>query len=89
MPENDTKYVQACLAAVSPTLAVEEAIMVIEKGQTSYGRQTFLFYKVDIATFVGNTGNTPVNPRSCYVSVNVDTPDTASLVPATDWQPFP
>jgi hypothetical protein len=88
MADNDTRYVQACLVAVGPTLADEEAIMAVVKGQISYGRQTYLYYKVDIATFVGATGNSPVNPRSCCVSVNVDTPNTASLVPITDWRSF-
>jgi hypothetical protein len=62
--------------------------MVVEKGQTRYGRQTFLHYKVEMATFVAKTGNSPVTPRTVCVSVNVDTPETAALVPIADWIPF-
>lgn len=88
MADTDTRYVRVCLDAVGPTLADEESVMKVEKGQTHYGRQTYLFYKVDIATFVGKTGNSPVNPRSVCLSVNVDTPDTAQLAPMSDWTPF-
>jgi hypothetical protein len=88
MTDTDTKYVQACLSAVAPTLADEESIIAVEKGQTRYGRQTFLYYKVEIATFVAKTGNSPVSPRTVCVSVNVDTPETAALVPIADWTPF-
>jgi hypothetical protein len=85
---NDTKYVEACLTAVAPTLAVDEAIVAITKGQTRYSRQTFLYYKVDIATFVSQTGNSPTNPRTIYVAVNVDTPDPATFASSTEWQPL-
>ena len=63
--------------------------MAIEKGQIRYGRQTFLYYKFQIATFVGKTGNSPVNPRTLCVAVNVDTPDSANLVSLSEWEPFP
>jgi hypothetical protein len=88
MADTDTKYVRICLTAVSPSLADEESIMSVEKGQTRYGRQTTLYYKVEIATFVAKTGNSPVNSRTLCVSVNVDTPETAALVPVADWMPF-
>jgi hypothetical protein len=88
MADTDTEYVRACLNAVAPTLADEESIMAVDKGQTRYGRQTFLYYKVEIAAFVAKTGNSPVNSRTVCVSVNVDTPETAALVPIADWMPF-
>lgn len=88
MADTDTKFVCACLNAVAPTLGDEEAVMAIEKGQTRYSRQTFLYYRVQIATFVGKTGNSPVDQRSLGVAVNVDTPDTAGIVPLGEWVPF-
>jgi hypothetical protein len=89
MAETDTRFVRACLDAVAPSLANEEAIMAIEKGQTRYGRQTYLYYRVQIATFVAKTGNSPINPRTICVAVNVDTPDSAALVSLSEWVPFP
>jgi hypothetical protein len=37
-----------------PRAENEESVMAIEKGQTRYDRQTFLYYRVQIATFVAN-----------------------------------
>ncbi|WFU44147.1 hypothetical protein QA640_17855 [Bradyrhizobium sp. CB82] len=89
MADMDTRFVRACLDALAPSLSDEEAIMSVEKGQTRYGRQTYLYYRVQIATFVAKTGNSPVNPRAVCVAVNVDTPDSAALAPLSEWVPFP
>jgi hypothetical protein len=88
MVDTDTKFLRACLAAIAPSLGDEESVISLERGQTRYGRQTFLFYKVQIATFVAKTGNTPVNPRTLCIAVNVDSPDTASTVPLSEWGPL-
>ncbi len=88
MPQDDVRFISACLTAVAPTLAEEEAIIALTRGKTSFGRQTFIYYKAEVATFLGNTGNSPINQRSCCISVNVDTPETASLVSLDFWHPF-
>jgi hypothetical protein len=88
MPNDDTEFVRACLAAVAPTLSPVESIIDLAKGQTAYAQQTYLYYKIIVATFVGNTGNSPVNLRSVCVAVNVDEPDSASLVPISYWRPL-
>jgi hypothetical protein len=81
-------YLQACLGLIAQTLQSEESVLRIEEGQTQYGRQTFVYYKVLIATFEHMTGNTPVNPRTLVVEVNVDPPNNARYVPESQWQPY-
>jgi len=90
MPTNAyIQYLQSCISLVSETLADDESILVIEQGQTRYGRQTFAFYKVRIGTFKGLTGNSPVDLRSVVVEVNVDPPHSSRFVDESEWSPLP
>jgi hypothetical protein len=82
-------YLQACLSLVSTTLGKEESILLLEQGQTRYGKQTFAFYRVRIGTFKNMTGNTPMDLRSAVIEVNVDPPHYARVVDASNWQPLP
>jgi hypothetical protein len=82
------EYLQACLSLIAPTLKQEESVLRIEEGQTQYGKQTFVYYKVLIATFEQMTGNTPVGQRTVVVQINVDPPNKARYVPESEWQPF-
>lgn len=88
MPQQ-TEDLQACIALVAGDLATEEAILVIERGQTRFGRQTFQFYRVRIGTFRMLTGNEPVNQRTVFVQVNVDPPHHSQFVDASAWLPLP
>lgn len=90
MPANHSlEYLHACLSLVSGTLGEQESVLAVVRGQTRYGRQTFVFFKVRIGTFENMTGNTPVNVRSVVVEVNVDPPHHARLVHDSDWVPLP
>jgi hypothetical protein len=83
------QYLVASVNLVAQSLNVDESILRIEEGQTRYGRQTFVYYKLLIATFEQLTGNSPVHPRTVVVQVNVDPPHTASYVDESQWQAFP
>lgn len=87
-PNGYYQNLQSCLALVSQSLADEESILLVEQGQTRYGRQTFSFYKVRIGTFEGMTGNKPVNLRTVVVQVNVDPPNVAQYASESDWHPL-
>jgi hypothetical protein len=79
---------QSCITLVATTLDIEQSILEVDQGQTRFGKQTFIFYKVRTGTFVGNTGNTPVDQRTTYVQVNVDPPNVATFTDASNWIPF-
>jgi hypothetical protein len=82
-------YLRAGIALVESTLGDEESILLIEQGETTYGRQTFANYRVAIGTFEKKTGNTPINRRAAYAQVNVDPPHRAQFVTEAEWRPLP
>ena len=81
------QYLRSCLSLVSGTLGAEEAILVIEKGETRYGKQTFVYHRVRIGTFKNMTGNTPVDLRSAVVEINVDAPEQPRFVDESFFRP--
>jgi hypothetical protein len=89
MAQRQTEELQACIDLVADTLATEEAILVVERGQTKFAKQTFQYYRVQIGTFKMLTGNDPVNQRTVFVQVNVDPPHQSKFVDASDWLPLP
>jgi hypothetical protein len=82
-------YLNACIGLVESALDAEDSILLIEQGETKYGRQTFVNYRVAIGTFENRTGNNPVNRRVVFVQVNVDPPHRAQLVDESEWRPLP
>lgn len=82
----DTLYIQAVAEFVEKTFQVDEMIVQIRKGQTRYGRQTFVIYRVNVCTLEKLTGNNPKNRRFVDVAVNVD---TKQATPADgQWLPY-
>jgi hypothetical protein len=82
-------YLRAGIELVESTLGDEESILLIEQGETRYGRQTFVNYRVAFGTFEKKTGNTPTNRRVAFVQVNVDLPHRAQFVTESEWRPLP
>lgn len=86
---NDQRYLNSCLKLVDMETKDTESVLRLERGKTRFGRQTFLYYKIHIGTFVNNAGGEPVDVHSIVAEINVDTPDSARVVDAENWEPIP
>jgi hypothetical protein len=85
--EHDARRLHKLIDVVGAELNDDQKIIQIRQGQTRYGRQTYVYYLVDIATLEKNTGNNPINRYSLVVEFNVDQPDTPTITRQT-WVPY-
>jgi hypothetical protein len=76
---HDLERLHKLIDVVGSQLGQDEKIVQIRQGQTRYGRQTYVYYLVDIATLEMNTGNEPSKRRSLVVEFNVDSPDSPRI----------
>jgi hypothetical protein len=91
-PENNAghqvvQYLHSVVDAVGAELRPEESIIQIRRGRTTYGKQTYVYFLVDIATLAQNTGNEPTNRRTRIAEINVDSPHSPKLHDAL-WAPY-
>lgn len=84
--KRDTEYYQAVTEFAAQQLGQEEIIVQIREGQTRYGRQTFVIYRVNICKLENLSGNDPRGKRFVDVAVNVDTRQASSA--GGQWIPY-
>ena len=46
------RYLHVVVDAIGAELGAEESIIQIRRGRTKYGKQTYLYFLVDIATLI-------------------------------------
>jgi hypothetical protein len=76
-----------CIKQVSAAIGDDESIIQLKKGRTRPGRQVFHFYKADIATLDRNLTELPKFRRTLIVTMNQDSPGSATIEPAR-WEPW-
>lgn len=77
---------EACLLFLDWDLEPQEAIVRIEQGQTSYAKNTTLFYRAQIGTFETLSGNTLTNTRFRVIQVTPNTPHEVGFADDSDWK---
>jgi hypothetical protein len=75
----EQQFLHVVVDAVHAELGPEEAIIQIRRGRTRYGKQTYVYFLVDIATLALKSGNEPAKRRTRVVELNVDSPLSAKL----------
>lgn len=90
MAENpDAGYMRALLDFVNSQMRDDETIIQIKQVMIDYGRQTYLNYLVNLAKLPHRSDNNPIEMRQFIIAINVDTPNSAQIVPRDRWRPFP
>jgi hypothetical protein len=57
--DGDRQRLHILIDTITAQAERKEQIIQIHRGRTHYGRQTFVYYRVDLATLEMNTGNEP------------------------------
>jgi hypothetical protein len=76
-------YVESCIKLVGDILQPDEHVLRVWQGKTSYGRRTFLYYKVDYGTI--GPGDAQPNAQSAVVEIESGQPHGPRFVDDSKW----
>lgn len=83
----EARELRALVHFLDTLMEDEEIVTQIRRGQTRYGRQTFVHFLVNIGRLQMKTGNSPIELRQLVIRMNVDDLE-AEAVDRVNWIPY-
>lgn len=84
---SESRQLGALVHFLDTLMEDEDIVTQIRRGQTRYGRQTFVYFLVNIGKLPSKTGNSPIELRQLVISMNVDD-RKAEVVDCENWIPY-